>query len=173
MARRSRTRRRPLTLSEEIFSSASRSVGGAARRVFFSLLLSKKSLYDASRCSLGFPEARERRAHRKRAGIARVDAGHHRPRAVQGRLLAEAPREEGVNALVLQRRRARRDERLLEEAQLSPGREDLVEERCGTGYDGARGAAAHDPARRLAVGLDGPRLEAQIRDEALGGFGRA
>src|ERR1017187_4112322 len=86
---------------------SSRSMARGSRATLL-LFLSKKSPYDASGCALRLPEARERRANRKRAGIARVHPGHHRPRAVNGRLLAEAPREEGVNALVLERRGAPR-----------------------------------------------------------------
>src|ERR1019366_5808681 len=88
-------------------------------------------------------------ASQRRGDAARVDAGHHRPRAVNRRLLAEAPREEGVDALVLERRGPWRDEGLLEEAQLPFRREDPVEEGRGAGQDGASRAAAHDPARSL------------------------
>src|SRR5664279_4387390 len=126
---------------------SSRSMARGSRRAAFLFFLSKKSSYDASGCALRLPEAGERRAHRKRAGIGRVDAGHHRPRAVNRRLLAEAPREEGVDALVLERRGPRRDEGLLEEAQLPFRREDLLKSAAGPGTT-ARG----EPPRTIQRG---------------------
>ena len=123
------------------------------------------------------PSASQRRGNAERieseGGIARVDPGHHRPRAVERGLLAETPCEEGMDAFVLEGRGPLRDERLLQKAQLSFQGEDLVEERRGAGHDGARRTAAHDPARSLAVGLDGFGSRPRSARDALGGLGRA
>ena len=137
------------------------------------LTLSKKSQNDAPGRPLRLPEAWEGTARRERVRIARVDARDHRPRAVARGLLAKAPREERRDAFVLEAGGTRGDERLLQEAQLAGRREDRVEESRGPRHDGARAAAADDPARRLRIRRHDARLEAEIGEQPIGGGARA
>src|SRR5450759_249315 len=118
-------------------------MAGGRRGTALFFLSSKKSPYDASCCPFRFPKAWERGAYRERARVARVDAGDHRSRAIEGGLLAKAAREERVDAFGFERRGPRSDERLLEEAQLSFRREDLVEQRRRPWHDRAAVSYTH------------------------------
>src|SRR5205814_8822906 len=68
---------------------------------------------------------------------------------------------------------AGRHSRLGEDPGLAAGRERRREEAAGARRDRARAPLAHDPARGARVGRDDIGLEAEIRDQLLGGGVRA